>query len=417
MRLLEALPRAIRRTKGARSTGSERICGDFLPAAGRRTSRPLPAERRSIKLDMAALAGDRPRAQRSTAISGRLPRPPARRGSVPFDLVIEEYQLRREIGSSTRSRRTTRERFPAARRAAGSGSRATRRPSPPPGRPASAGRADRSRAPRSTISRSSTQLGRGAFARVYLARQISMQRLVALKVSAGKGDEPQALAQFDHPNIVRVYDQRALDGGETHLLYMQYLPGRDARRRGEAGPLVPGRPTRSGRLLLEAIRRQPARRRPAARPRVRRSASWLGGGPVADRRRLARRGQLGRALDDAHHRGVLHRDVKPANVLLSAEGVPKLADFNVSMAGAAGRAGAAATLGGSIGYMAPGAPRGDRRPARRPRPTTWPNGCGPLLTRPCCLWELWQGRRPFEATGARSDSWTDALAQPDRRPR
>ena len=45
--------------------------------------------------------------------------------------------------------------------------------------------------------------------------------------------------------------------------------------------------------------------------------------------------------------------MKPANVLLSAEGVPKLADFNVSMAGSAGRAGAAATLGGSIGYMAP----------------------------------------------------------------
>src|SRR5690606_33457878 len=63
--------------------------------------------------------------------------------------------------------------------------------------------------------------------------------------------------------------------------------------------------------------------------------------------------QLSRALHNAHDHGVLHRDVKPANVLLSAEGIPKLADFNVSFAGAAGRAGAAAMFGGSIGYMAP----------------------------------------------------------------
>src|SRR6185436_3736876 len=54
------------------------------------------------------------------------------------------------------------------------------------------------------------RLGEGAFAKVYLARQNSMQRLVALKVSADRGSEPQTLAQLDHDQIVRVYDQRVL---------------------------------------------------------------------------------------------------------------------------------------------------------------------------------------------------------------
>ncbi|HKD35974.1 MAG TPA: hypothetical protein VKB78_04210, partial [Pirellulales bacterium] len=54
------------------------------------------------------------------------------------------------------------------------------------------------------------RLGEGAFAAVYLARQRSMQRLVALKVSRDHGTESMTLAQLDHPNIVRVYDQRVL---------------------------------------------------------------------------------------------------------------------------------------------------------------------------------------------------------------
>ena len=46
-----------------------------------------------------------------------------------------------------------------------------------------------------------SELGKGAFASVFLARQVSMQRLVALKISAEKGSEPQTLAQLDHPHI------------------------------------------------------------------------------------------------------------------------------------------------------------------------------------------------------------------------
>ena len=69
------------------------------------------------------------------------------------------------------------------------------------------------------------ELGSGAFAKVFLARQRSMQRLVALKVSCDQSTEPQTLAQLDHDYIVRVYDQRLLPERRLRLLYMQYIAG------------------------------------------------------------------------------------------------------------------------------------------------------------------------------------------------
>ena len=69
------------------------------------------------------------------------------------------------------------------------------------------------------------ELGSGAFARVFLARQLSLQQLVAVKISANRGNEPQTLAQLDHDYIVRVFDQRILPDRDWRLLYMQYLPG------------------------------------------------------------------------------------------------------------------------------------------------------------------------------------------------
>ena len=52
-----------------------------------------------------------------------------------------------------------------------------------------------------------------------------MPPLVAVKVSADQGDEPQTLAQLDHPHIVRVYDQRIVGDRRLRLLYMKYLAG------------------------------------------------------------------------------------------------------------------------------------------------------------------------------------------------
>jgi hypothetical protein len=69
------------------------------------------------------------------------------------------------------------------------------------------------------------RLGRGTFAQVFLARQRSLERIVALKISAPQGHEPQTLAQLNHENLVRVFDQRITVDPPLRLLYMEVVPG------------------------------------------------------------------------------------------------------------------------------------------------------------------------------------------------
>src|SRR5690242_5779463 len=96
------------------------------------------------------------------------------------------------------------------------------------------------------------ELGSGAFARVFLARQLSMQRLVAVKISANRGHEPQTLAQLDHDYIVRVFDQRILRDRDWRLLYMQYLPGGTLLNLMEVIRRA-GHPPDSGQALVDAV--------------------------------------------------------------------------------------------------------------------------------------------------------------------
>lgn len=197
-------------------------------------------------------------------------------------------------------------------------------------------------------------LGRGSFARVFLARQRSMLRLVAVKVSCGSADEPQTLAQLHHPDIVRVYDQKNLAEVGLHLLYMEVLPGgtlADVIDQAQAREQHPSRtePRRGSTLLSivdAALAERPGTRalHLAARAELEskswsETTAWLGA-------------RLARALDYAHRRHVLHCDLKPANVLLTASYTPKLTDFNVSRrASSSGRTPSRA--GGSIAYMSP----------------------------------------------------------------
>ncbi|MBC7300158.1 MAG: serine/threonine protein kinase [Nocardia sp.] len=251
-----------------------------------------------------------------------------------------------------------------------------------------------------------TELGAGAFARVFLARQRSMQRLVAVKISADSGTEPQTLAQLDHAYIVRVFDQLVLDPPEdgapgVRLLYMQFLPGGTL-----LGVLRWVRATppadRTGRLLLDAIDAAMAEKgeiRPAdssVRAEIADlswpdTVAWLG-------RRLAS------ALDHAADRGVLHRDVKPANVLLTAEGVPKLADFNISFSETDGTS-PLSYFGGSLAYMSP-----EQLEASHPghdRSAADLEARSDLFSLGVLLWELLTGTKPFDDTGADDPAWGD----------
>ncbi len=287
-----------------------------------------------IKVDMAANAerGEVPRIEHYINAMSHL----ISADSVPADLIMEELQLRREAGEQLDGEEY-RQRFPKIGSVFGHLLQASRSPL--------------------ELEVGATiddffiiqTLGAGAFAHVYLARQKSMQRLVALKVSKGTGGESQALAKFDHPNVVRVFDQRSAENPHVHLLYIQYVPGgtlSDVVR--SVRGLEPK--ARSGKILLDAVDRQLLR---AAQVVPERSSvrNWLSTAPWP--MVVAWIGlQLARALDAAHRSSIFHRDVKPANVLLSAEGIPKLADFNVSFSESASQTGDV-TFGGSIGYMAP----------------------------------------------------------------
>ncbi len=247
-------------------------------------------------------------------------------------------------------------------------------------------------------------LGEGQFAKVFLARQRSMQRLVALKVSACRGAEAQTLAQLDHPHIVRVYDQRVVAARGLLLVYMPYLAGGallDVLMRAQATPPL----ERSGRTLLAAVDAALERR------------GELPPSDSSSRRRWAERSwpstvcaigaKLAAALDYAHRRDVLHRDVKPANVLLTAEGEPLLADFNIGCCSKLDGAGPAAFFGGSLAYMSL-----EHLEAFNPEHPRLPeslDGRSDLFSLAVTLWELLACDRPFR-TEHLHGSWTETLA-------
>jgi serine/threonine protein kinase len=249
-----------------------------------------------------------------------------------------------------------------------------------------------------------TLLGEGQYAKVFLARQRSMQRLVALKVSAAQGAEAQTLAQLDHPHIVRIYDQRILKEQDVQLVYMAYLPGGtllDVLAQVRKVPVA----QRSGRTLLEVIDAVLLRRgeTPPHTSPVRRQwaeRDW----PMTV---CAIGARLATALDYAHRRGVLHRDVKPANVLLAADGEPLLADFNVGCCTKLDGAGPIALFGGSLAYMAlehleafdPG----------HPRSADTLDGRADIFSLAVTMWELATDTRPFGPEQVKQE-WHETLA-------
>lgn len=165
------------------------------------------------------------------------------------------------------------------------------------------------------------ELGRGAMGTVYLARQESLARDLALKVLAAEFTrDPEFVARFKreglissklrHPNIVQVYDYTAQDG--LYFIAMEYVGPDDLQAYLKAN---------NGIL------------------------------PVAEVVRLI--GQVLSALECAHESGVTHRDVKPANILLTPKLDAVLTDFSIASIQEAQRLTQTGTMMGTPDYMAP----------------------------------------------------------------
>ena len=169
-------------------------------------------------------------------------------------------------------------------------------------------------------------LGRGGMARVYLGHDRLLDRKVAVKVlSEPYASDPQFVERFrreasaaaglNHPNIVAVYDRGEADG--SYYIVMEYLKGPDLKQVIRARAPLPA---------LESIDNAQ---------------------------------QILAALGAAHRSDVVHRDVKPQNVLVAEDGHLKVTDFGIARAGAESDMTEAGSVIGTAQYLSPEQARGD----------------------------------------------------------
>lgn len=201
------------------------------------------------------------------------------------------------------------------------------------------------------------RIGRGGMGVVYLAEQCSLGRPVALKLVRLEElyfesarvrfrREAEAIARLSHPGIVAIHAVGEARG--IPYLAMEYVRGvsldRIVRR-------LEGRAPRelSGADLRAALDAELERSSEATD--VEWNEAFFRGSWDELCLRIVR--QVAEALEHAHRRGVLHRDVKPSNIMLTPEGHVSLLDFGLAGLGGAERVTRSGTLLGSLSYMAP----------------------------------------------------------------
>jgi serine/threonine-protein kinase len=196
-------------------------------------------------------------------------------------------------------------------------------------------------------------LGEGGMAVVYRGHDLLLNRPVAIKILREQyaadanflrrfEREAQSAAAFSHPNIVNIYDVGT--DGDQHYIVMEYIRGPS---------------------LKELIRRQ---------------------GPFSVDGAIFVIGQVASALDYAHARGLVHRDIKPQNILVDREGNAKVVDFGIAKGARDVNLTEAGTGMGTVHYVSPEQARGE--------PAT---PASDLYSTGVVLFEMLTKRLPFEA--------------------
>jgi len=202
------------------------------------------------------------------------------------------------------------------------------------------------------------ELPRGGQARVYRAWQLDLQRPVALKLLAtGFASDEEAITRFrreienvakiSHPNVVHVYEAGEIDG---HAYFtMEFIDGEDMESRLKKGSIGPD----EAAALIEAV---------------------------------------ARGVQEAHRNGIVHRDIKPGNIILRTDGTPVLTDFGLAQD--LRQSNALTQTGVSMGtpaYMSPEQARGERQRVGK-RSDVYALGA--------TLYSLLTGKRPVDGESA-----------------
>jgi serine/threonine protein kinase len=204
-------------------------------------------------------------------------------------------------------------------------------------------------------------IGRGGMGEIFRATDTTLGRAVAVKVLAeGYAQDPSVRERFTrealavarlsgNPNIVTIYDVG--EHNERPFIVMEYLPG------GSLEQKLRSEGAQSPRQALE----------------------WLE--------------QAADALDAAHREGVVHRDVKPANLLLDRYGHVHVADFGIASAAGLGSLTQTGTVLGTASYLSPEQAQGERTTA-----------ASDLYSLGIVAFELLTGRRPFEGDSVAAEA-------------
>ncbi len=209
------------------------------------------------------------------------------------------------------------------------------------------------------------ELGKGAMGVVYLGRDPVIGRLVALKTIRAVSEddveqkefqerflrEAQAAGILSHPNIVTVHDVGEDSATSTSFIAMEYVEGKNLKQ------LVTEKTTFGFERIAEII------------------------------------GQVAEALDYAHRRGIVHRDVKPANIIITPEGQVKITDFGIAKIEKSNLTTTGQFLG-TPNYMSPEQVTGDAV-----------DGRSDLFSLGVVLYELLTRKKPFTAENLTSISY------------